>query len=207
MAHAVQLTRDSRLSRAAAALLRRGRPRVHPALRAVRRIWAACEKLLREDVSCGRCGSAMLEWCIRGQARVCITCVANEPAPLAAPELAGVAAVLRTLLLEAHLDWNWHRDHLFQDERRLEAVLDTAESVLWWMTPPNLRVPNPAALEQTPIGEVLGRFDRIWTCKTTAMTLTAIYEGQRASQARAQRRAELDAIDCKYAELVATHTR
>lgn len=202
---AVQLVRGSRLPRTVAALQKRGHhARAQPALRAVRRVWAACERLLREESTCARCARPMLEWCQRGQERVCIACVADERAPLAPPELAGATAVLRTLLLEAHLDWTWHRDHLFQDHRRLEAVLDTAESVLWWLTPPNLRAPNLVSLRDETIVEVLGHFDRVWTCKSSAKSLMAIYEGQWASQAKAQRHFELDAIDRKYAAIVAS---
>jgi len=194
------------LPRTAAALrdVRRNtsRARVPPWLRALRRLWAIAERLSATTATCDGCGGSMLEHASIGRQRLCIRCVRVRGAPVAAAEFAGAAAVVRTLLREAQLDWRQRQSHPFDDLRRNEAILDTVQGVLWWMTPPNVRTPNVAELDEAVVVELLQRFDRMWALRSSPDTLTVVYTRWRQWQAKAVRHAELDEIDRRYAAAV-----
>lgn len=183
----------SQLPRTSAAL-QRGRRR--PTTSWWRVLWPR----LAARLACDRCSQPMVDFIPVDAERVCIHCVASARLPLAQPELAGAAAVLRTLLIEADLEWRAQRDRPFVDERRLEAILAAAEVVLWWITPPNLRRPDAVALNERTTLQALAAFDRLWSLRSTRhRSLGDIFMAWRGSQAKAQRYAELAEVDRRYA--------
>ena len=162
--------------------------------------WRAFWRRARTPLVCDRCARAMTDFMPVAGERVCIRCVASARLPLAQPELAGAAAVLRTLLLEADLEWRAQRDRPFVDERRLEAILAAADVVLWWITPSNLRRPDATALDERTTLQALAAFDRVWALRSARhRCLCNIFAAWRGSQAKAQRYAELAEVDRRYA--------
>jgi hypothetical protein len=195
----------SHLPRTIAALdevRQQGLPRVSLALRLLRRIWSLAERLSAPQSTCDDCHGVMLEHCPVDGRRICVRCVSSRRTPLSEPELAGAAAVVRTLMREAQLDWRSRQSHPFEDLRRNEAIIDTMQGVLWWMTPPNLRTPNVIALREEAIVELLRRFDRVWTLRCNPSSLTTVYTQWRNSQSKAARHADLAEIDRRYASVV-----
>lgn len=142
-----------------------------------------------------------------GVERVCIQCVANSRLPLAEPALAGAAAVLRTLQRESELEWRAQLCRPFVDERRAAAIRETAEVVLWWITPPNLRTPEAALLSERMTMEVIAKFDRLWVLRSTAArSLSGIYSVWKQRQMQMLRYADLEAVDRQYASLIASES-
>lgn len=167
------------------------RPR--KALRLMRRLWSAVEHFASAEASCDRCGRPMLESCCRGTDRVCIQCVDEELARLtrqpietvrpANPQLAGAAASLRALLLELQVTTGGVLGGA--DRARVDATIETAYALLWWLTPTNLRVPETRALDEPLIVALLERFDAAFGLRAVSKTLVDTYTGWRESQRKA----------------------
>ena len=199
MATANALIRGSNLPRTAA-VLRRTRPRATPIS-----WWRSWLRLRSPALECDHCARSMTDFYALGAERICIRCVAEMRAPLATPELAGAAAVLRTLFAEAELEWQVQSSRPFVDKRRSDAILATAEIVLWWLTPPNLRRPDTVAIGECTALEVVAHFDRTWTLRSaTKLSLGQVFTTWRDRQVKVQRHAELDDVDKRYATLIAS---
>lgn len=199
MATATALIHGSNLPRTAIALQRiRPRPKSLP-------WWRTWFRTRPVELMCDHCGRAMIDFMPLRAERICIRCVAEMRTPLATPEIAGAAAVLRTLFLEAELEWQAQSVRPFRDDkRRIDAILATAELVLWWLTPPNLRRPDTTALGEHSVLEVVANFDRTWKLRsTTQRSLMGVFAAWRDRQLKAQRHAELAAVDKRYAALIA----
>jgi hypothetical protein len=169
----------------------------------VRRVWAACERLSL-SATCDRCGGPMLECRLRGDRRLCIQCVSDE-VPVdwrlhCRPQDAGGAAVLRALLRE--MEFSLSGALRPGEQLRAQALLDTAEIVVWWMTPPNLRIPRFAKLDDAALKAHISRFDEVWGLRASDVSLATVYRGWSASQNKAQQYAALSRLDRAYAELV-----
>jgi hypothetical protein len=206
MANQHALTLGSRLPRAAAAL-----QRIHARSAATSHPWWSWFRRhpRAQALPCDRCTTPMLESMPVGTERVCIRCVAETRLPLAAPDLAGASAVLRTLFTEAELEWGAQWARPFVDRRRLEAILETADVVLWWITPANMRSPDTAAIGERTALEIIAAFDRTWRLRSTLMgrSLMDVFAWWRQSQAKALRVAELAAVDRRYATWIATEAQ
>ena len=196
------LVLDRRMSRASMALQRaRGQRRTK---RSGFRVWT---RLWAQPLVCDRCGGDMLEFLPVGDERVCIRCVGAARMPIADPELAGAAAVLRVLFQEAELEWRAQWGAPFLDRRRIDATMAAAEVVLRWITPPNQRTPDMAALGEHDAMNVIASFDRVWALRSSSVrTLMGIFKCWRERQAKAQRYFELEAVDRRYAALIAAES-
>ena len=196
------LVLDRRMSRASMALqrAREQRRKKQSGFRMWTRLWA-------KPLVCDRCGGDMLEFLPVGAERVCVRCVAVARMPLAEPELAGAAAVLRVLFQEAELEWRAQWGAPFLDRRRIDATMAAAEVVLRWITPPNQRTPDMAALGERDAMNVIAGFDRMWALRSSSVrTLMGIFKCWRERQAKAQRYFELEAVDRRYAALIAAES-
>jgi predicted outer membrane lipoprotein len=154
------------------------------------------------QVPCDLCKRSMFEFQQVGTERLCIRCVADGQAALATPALAGAMAVLRALWLESEIERQAQRERPFVDSRRSDAVRETAEVVLWWLTPRDLRPPGTKAVGENTALEALATFDRVWALRCSTRKLADIYACWVTHQAKALRRAELSVLDRRYRALI-----
>jgi hypothetical protein len=172
--------------------------------RGCERICIVCVELEREATDlCDRCDRPMLEFRERGRQRICIQCVELEveerPKPLAPPEVAGCTAALRALLVEsrhlatAHTEY-WKVEHL-------TAAIDTALVLVWWLTPPNIRLPGHDRIDEASITRLLTAYEETRGLRATATSLVGAFRQWRLMQLRAAQYAELAEVDRRYAAL------
>jgi hypothetical protein len=146
----------------------------------------------------------MLDYQQVGPEKLCIRCVSDAQVALATPTLAGAIAVLRTLWVEAEIERQTQCERPFPDRRRLDAIRETGEIVLWWLTPKSLRPPNMATVGESTILDVLREFDRIWKLRCSSRSLADVYAWWVGRHAKVLRYRELTAIDRRYAALIAS---
>lgn len=178
------------------------RPMVDHRERGCERICILCVELEREATDvCDRCERRMLEHRERGRERICIVCVELEseqrPQPIAPPEAAGCTAALRALLHELKHAAMLHGE----DCSRVTALIDAALGVAWWLTPPNLRLPGSARIDEASVVRLLAEYDRAWGLRATVSSLVSAFEQWRTMQLRAAQYAELAEVDRRYAAL------
>jgi hypothetical protein len=125
---------------------------------------------------------------------------------LAAPELAGAIAVLRTLWVEAEIEQRAQRDRPFPDRRRLDAIRETGELVLWWLTPRALRPPDMEAVGKGALHDVFVAFDRMWNLRSSPRSLAGVFSWWVSHHAKLSRCRELAIIDRRYAALIASES-
>lgn len=153
---------------------------------------------------CDRCHRSMLEYQQVGAERLCIRCVSDSQVALASPALAGAIAVLRALWLEEELERLAQRARPFEDRRRLSAIRETGELLMWWLTPRALRPPDVQDLGETGIREAIADFDHKWSLRCSQRTLSGIYAWWVRRHAQMLSYTELTAIDRRYAALIAS---
>jgi hypothetical protein len=172
--------------------------------RGYERICISCVELEREATDvCDRCERPMLEHRERGRERICIVCVELEseqrPQPIAPPEAAGCAAALRAILGELkHVTATGVEA---RSAEQLTALIDTALGVAWWLTPPNLRVPGAARIDEASVLRLLAAYEHAWGVRTAVRSLVGAFEQWRMMQLRAAQYAELAEVDRRYAAL------
>lgn len=194
---------DHRLPHSAVAARARQRAKTRRSWREkLRSLWPESVR----PVLCDRCNRSMIEFERVNDERLCIRCTADNQLARAAPALAGAVAVLRTLWMEADIERQAHRERPFDDPRRANAIRETAEVVLWWLTPCDVRPPGTIAVGETAARQAIAAFDRVWALRCSTRTLAEIYGGWAASQAKALRAAAHVAIDRQYAALIAAET-
>jgi hypothetical protein len=146
----------------------------------------------------------MLECRVRGDKRLCIQCVSDETRVdwrlHCLPQDAGAAAVLRAVLreLECCLSGALRPG----EQLRAQALLATAEIVTWWMTPPNLRIPRYAKLDEDALRAHLVRFDETWGVRASEDPLMKVYASWASDQRKSREVAALSRLDRAYAELI-----
>lgn len=172
-------------------------------LRAMRRLWATCERC-RDQATCDRCGDPMLDSSVSGFERICIRCVRDEAhveAPLESrPQDAAAAMALRALLKE--LDFCLSGAGRLSELLRADAVLHTADILLGWLTPQNLRGPHYSKLDEQALRHHLRRFDDAWGLRTGGTSLIGLYDGWRKLQDKQQTYDKLAQTDTSYAQLL-----
>lgn len=171
-------------------------------LRAMRRLWATCERC-RDSATCDRCGDPMLDSCVSGFDRICIQCVRDEAhaeAPATSTEDAGAAMALRALLKE--LEFCLSGAGKPSELLRAEAVLYTADVLLAWVTPKSLRGPQYSKLDALAVRAHLRRFDDAWGLRTGGTALIGIYDGWRKMQDKQLAYDKLEQADRCYAQLL-----
>lgn len=180
----------------------RSQPQETFLLRAMRSLWATCERC-RDRATCDRCGDPMLDSCASGFERVCIRCVRDEAhaeAPATSPEDAGAAMALRALLKD--LEFCLSGAGKLSELLRAEAVLYTADVLLAWVTPQSLRGPQYSKLDELAVRAHLRRFDDVWGLRTGSMSLVEIYDGWRQMQAKQHAYEKLEQADRSRAQLL-----
>jgi hypothetical protein len=180
------------------------RPMVEHRERGHEWICIGCVELEREATDvCDRCERPMLEHRERGRERICIVCVelesAQRPQPIAPPEAAGCAAALRALLNELKYVSTTRAEA--RSAEQLTALVDTALGVAWWLTPPNLRVPGAARIDEPSVIRLLAAYEHTWGVRTAVHSLVGAFEQWRMMQLRAAQYAELAEVDRRYAAL------
>ncbi len=182
---------------------RRTRSRTAGAVLAVRRLWAALERMFGGGNTCDRCERPMLDFRERDGERYCILCVAEQRAaqftPIASPELAGCAAVLRALLLELE---NLSVAHCAaHDREHIQHLVGMCLDIVWWITPPNLRIPNALVIDEARVRAQLAAYEGRWGRTTGVRRFTGTFALWRTMQLRAARYADLAEVDRRHAAL------
>jgi hypothetical protein len=193
---------DHRLPHSAVAMRAQHLKGRRPWLSKLRALWPVRVRPLL----CDRCSRSMLEFEQLSEERLCIRCTADNQLARSAPALAGAVAVLRTLWMEADIERQAHRERPFDDSRRANAIRETAEAVLWWLTPCDVRPPGVGGVGETIALQAISTFDRTWALRCSTRTLAEIYRGWAASHAKVLRAAAHVAVDRQYAALIADET-
>lgn len=170
--------------------------------RLLRALWAALERGLGSTSTCDRCSRPMLDFCERGKECICIACVAAEAearsTPIASAELAGCAAALQELLREVR---HIALDRSTSEPDRIDALVQTASGLVWWMTPPNLRSPNRLTVDKDAVIHLLARYEAKWGRATGTRTFAATFQFWMQLQFRALQTAALADVDRRYCAL------
>lgn len=165
--------------------------------RPVRTLWATIERWLGATGACDRCGRAMSDCLARGNERICIACVESDvsTAPIGSAELAGCTAVLSELLREVPRIAN------AGSPEHLTALLATASTLVWWMSPPSIRELGALRIDRGSVIHLLSSYEVKWGRATGIRPFAATFQIFMQIQLRAMQYAELAAIDRRYCAL------
>lgn len=166
---------------------------------ALRRMWP----VRLRAAPCDRCRRSAFEFQQVGSEHLCIRCVADSQVVAASPAHAGAMAVLRVLLVEAEMEREEQRARPFDDRRHGDALRETAEVVMWWLTPRAHRPPDMVAVGESTVRAMLAAFDRVWALRCSTRKLEQIYVCWASRHAKALRVAELTAVDRSYQRWIA----
>lgn len=163
-----------------------------PVRRSASSLWASIGQSLGCGSTCDRCESRMLDFRARGTERICIACVDAECAALSRPttcaELVGCAAAMRAILAELHCVATAGPGP--RDADQIGALVETAQALAWWMTPPSLREPGALSINKNAVIHLLARYEATWGRVIGKVSIAGTFQFWMLRQATAQQQSK-----------------